>query len=94
MINKLPNSNNYNTFAYDINLLRDFVRDDEGRDTGASRSARLSGRRMLTTQRRMSGGGGSLRGSFRGSIFNLRNRSGSIHSQGSRRGRESTNNTQ
>ena len=85
MINKLPQSESYDIFAYDITLLKDFVQDDEVRD-GTSRSVRLSGGKL--SLRRSGSVSGSLGGSFRG--LKKKRRGNSVHSQGSLRGRNSS----
>jgi hypothetical protein len=80
MISKLPNADMYNSFAYHVSLLKDFVRGDVNGGTHSTRSFR-GGRR-----------GGSLRGgSFRGSILsrtvhNKPIKDSSVHSVGSLRG--------
>lgn len=98
MIAKLPGSNSYDSFAYDIGLLKDFVReDDEENQLGGKLTASMrasSGRKKrrgsgLNNSQRV---GASLRGSLRGgSIFGRKAKrdglDGSIHSVGSLRGR-------
>lgn len=89
MIDKLPFATNYSSYAYDIALLKDFVRDDGPREGGPrSRSVRLSGRKV--PMKRQISAGGSFRNSFRGSIFKKKNKSGSLHKSGSLRGRRNS----
>jgi len=79
MIDKLPGSKLYSSFAYDTALLQDFVFDSDKGRLSHSGSARF-GRSL-----RLSGGSfrGSLRGSFRSrSIFGKKQRSGSFSSVG------------
>ena len=77
MITKLPGSGNYNTFAYSVELLKEFVRTDED---GGSRSMNPA------HQRRSFRSGGSFRASFRGASLFAR-KDTSIRSVGSFRGR-------
>ena len=96
MIGKLPNSSLYENFAYQLSLLKEFMReDDQDAKNHKSMSARLA--------KRMSRSGGS----FRASIFNFGSERGgqggflnsnldtSVHSQGSPHGsgRNSSNNS-
>lgn len=95
MIAKLPGSGIYDAFAYDVALLKEFVREDEeGRGpltsslhTGGGRKKRLG-----SGLNRSHNGGSSLRGSFRGSILGRKPKrdtlDGSLHSVGSLRGRQ------
>ena len=95
MIAKLPGSGIYDSFAYEVALLKDFLRDDN--DTAGQLSASM-GTGRGRKKRHGSGlnsshnPGLSLRNSFRGgSLFGRKPKSdgldGSIHSQGSLRGR-------
>lgn len=84
MIMKLPGSGNYNSFAYSIDLLKEFVRSDDDRHGHLTRSAHRHQRL-----------GGSFRASFRGaSLFGKKKEAdldSSIHSAGSLRGRSRSN---
>ena len=85
MMDKLPHSAAFETYAYDVSKLREFTRKDDEKD-GITRSVRLSGgSKKLSLQK-----SGSLRGSFR---FTKKkgNMSGSLHQSGSLRGKR--NNT-
>ena len=97
MISKLPGSSTYDSFAYEVSLLNEFIRDDaeEGSKDPKSLTASLhgsAGRKKKRSSVGMRGSlhalGGSLRGS---SLFSKKNRreelSGSVHSIGSFRGR-------
>ena len=103
MIDKLPGSSGYNTFAYDVALLKEFVRDEtRGVDESLISGSQGGGRR-----RRRRGsfgrGGGSLGGSLRGSFRKIMKKKearvvngvymedSSIHSAGSLRGRRGVN---
>eukprot|EP00934_Nitzschia_sp_Nitz4_P003188 Nitzschia sp. Nitz4//scaffold81_size91200//84479//86307//NITZ4_005003-RA/size91200-snap-gene-0.26-mRNA-1//1//CDS//3329558761//3178//frame0 len=93
MIDKLPGSSSYDTFAYDIALLKEFSREDKD-DKRLTNSMRAGGRRRMGSGMNSSLRGASLRGSFRGgSMFGRKGKKddmdSSIHSAGSLRGRQS-----
>jgi len=98
MIDKLPGSVAYDRFAYDVALLKDFLREEDGdnltssvRSGGGGRKKRL-GSGMNNGSLRSTAHGAPLRGSFRGgSRFGKKpilERDDSIHSVGSVRGRQ------
>jgi len=98
MISKLPGSSSYDNFAYEVVLLKDFVRDEDDAnqaDGKLTSSMRIGGGRKkrhgsgLNNSHNM---GSPLRASFRGgSLFGRKGKrdglDGSIHSVGSLRGR-------
>ena len=98
MIDKLPSSSSYDSFAYEVALLEDFVQDG---DAGNGKTAITSSLRQPGRKKRRATGlnnslrvGSSMRGSFRGaSRFGIKKTAGkdelnsSIHSAGSMRGR-------
>jgi len=97
MIAKLPGSGNYETFAYDVGLLKEFVREeDDGGGGPLTSSLRTGGgrkKRFGSGLNRSHNGGSSLRGSFRGGLVLGRKPKrdaldGSLHSVGSLRGRQ------
>ena len=96
MIAKLPGSGNYDAFAYDVGLLKEFVREDDeagGPLTSSLRSGGGRKKRLGSGLNRSHNGGSSLRGSFRGgSILGRKPKrdglDGSLHSVGSLRGRQ------
>jgi hypothetical protein len=91
MIDKLPGSVGYKSFAYDVALLKEFVREESPRDNAASS--------MNSARQRRRGFKGGLGGSLRGSFRKIRRKKdarnvaldSSIHSQGSLRGRRGVN---
>mmetsp|Transcript_17911 Transcript_17911/g.44272 ORF Transcript_17911/g.44272 Transcript_17911/m.44272 type:complete len:582 (+) Transcript_17911:88-1833(+) len=84
MIEKLPHSATFETYAYDISKLKEFTSRDDEKD-GITRSVRLGNKK----QRMSVAGTGSFRGSFR---FNKKkgNKSGSLHQSGSLRGKRNS----
>ena len=96
MIDKLPGSgSSYDTFAYDVTLLQEFVRDDE-KQTQRRRGGSLNRSNSRTSMFR---GGGSISSRFRrGGSTGRYGRKGdvvvdsSVHSAGSLRGRTRNNN--
>lgn len=98
MIDKLPSSSSYDSFAYEVALLEDFVQDGDG---GNGKTAMTSSLRQPGRKKRRATGlnnslrdGSSMRGSFRrASMFSIKKTPGkdelnsSIHSAGSLRGR-------
>lgn len=102
MIDKLPGSSGYKTFAYDVALLKEFVGDEtRGVDERLGTGSQGGGRRRRRRGSFSRGGGslgGSLRGSFRKIIKKKEPRGAgvymedsSIHSAGSLRGRRGVN---
>lgn len=97
MIAKLPGSSSYDNFAYEVALLKDFVRDeDDENQTGGKLTASMrtgGGRKKRRGSGLNNSMGSSLRASFRGgSLFGRKAKkdgldNGSIHSVGSLRGR-------
>ena len=94
MIEKLPGSSGYRSFAYDVALLEEFVREPDSRDAAGATGSH-GGRRRSRIGGSLRGGslrGGSLRGSFR--KIRKKNDNGSrgldssTHSLGSLRGRK------
>ena len=102
MSDKLPSSSSYDSFAYEVALLEDFVQDGDG---GNGKTAITSSLRQPGRKKRRATGlnnslrvGSSMRGSFRGaSRFGVKKTAGkdelnsSIHSAGSLRGRNNFN---
>lgn len=99
MIAKLPGAGSYDAFAYDVGLLKDFVREDDEDGGPLTSSLRTGGgrKKRIGSGLNRSHNTGSLRGSFRGGSFRggtLFGRKpkrdgldGSLHSAGSLRGR-------
>jgi hypothetical protein len=103
MVDKLPGSMDYDNFAYNVSLLKDFLREDEGENltssmrSGGGRKKRL-GSGLNNGSLRSSMNAAPLRGSFRGgSRFGRKpvvvDGDDSIHSVGSVRGRQKVNRT-
>ena len=97
MLDKLPGSAVYDNFAYDVNLLKDFLREEEGENlTSSMRSnggrKKRMGSGLNNGSLRSSMHAAPLRGSFRGgSRFGKKlilEGDDSIHSVGSVRGRQ------
>jgi hypothetical protein len=89
MIAKLPGSGSYDSFAYEVALLKDFLREEDDDNGKLTSSMRTGGGRK---KRRGGGLNNSLRASFRGgSMFGRKptrdQLDNSVHSLGSLRGR-------
>jgi hypothetical protein len=102
MVDKLPGSAAYDNFAYDITLLKDFLREEEGENVTSSMRSREGrkkrhGSGLNNGSLRASMSNTNLRGSFRGgSRFGRKLKldgDDSIHSAGSVRGRKTRNTT-
>lgn len=86
MIEKLPHSATFETYAYDVAKLKEFSNKEDEKD-GMTRSVHLSSgkkKQNMSLQR-----SGSFRGSFR-FAKKKGNKSGSLHSAGSLRGRRTS----
>lgn len=97
MITKLPGSSTYDSYAYEVSLLKEFIQDDSEQESKDPKTltASLHGNAGRKKRRSVGGMRGSLHalgGSLRGkALFSKKNRSdelsGSVHAIGSFRGR-------
>lgn len=85
MIEKLPHSATFETYAYDVSRLSEFTSKDDDKD-GITRSVRLGNGK---SKRMALQNTGSFRGSFR-FAKKKGNKSGSLHQTGSLRGKRNS----